>query len=126
MQPPDDGHRACAGVADVGGGAEEGERLGAAPGVFVRRTDEEHDVAAALCVVDVALAGWGAGADRRLRFPVEEVGGDGIVVVAGARRVVLLALLERDEEVVGVGLRVRKRAFTVREGLCDRRAAEGG
>lgn len=81
MQPPHDRHRTFTGVADVRGRPEEGERLRAAPGVLVRWPDEEHDVAAASGVVDVALPRVALFAGDRLRFPVEEVGGDGVVAV---------------------------------------------
>src|SRR4051794_23749991 len=109
MQPPDDGHGALPGMAHIRGGAEEGEGGGAAPGVFVRWTDEKHHVTTAFRMVDVALTSLVPLAGLRLRLPVEEVRGDRVIAVAGAGRVVLLALFERDEEVVSVRLRMPER-----------------
>lgn len=83
-------------------------------------------MAAAVGVVDVAFAGWGRGAGLRLRLPVEEIGGDGVVAVASGRGVVLFALLQGDEEVVGVRLGVPERTFSVGERLRQCGAADGG
>jgi hypothetical protein len=104
-------------VAYVVGGAEEGVGGGAGAFEFAGLTDEEEDLGALAAVVDVALAGVGGFARRRLRLPVEEVRRDGVVAVAGGWGVVLFALLEGDEEAVGFYPRIREDAALERTGF---------
>ena len=52
--------------------------------------------------------------------------GDRVVAVARRRRVVLLALFERDEEPVAVRCGIPERAFALGEGLVECEPAEGG
>ena len=56
--------------------------------------------------VQVTPARRASGRGRVLRFPVEELGAEGVVLVHGCGRVLLVVLVERDEE--GVRGRVRR------------------
>ena len=63
---------------------------------------EQQNPAAALFVVDVALAGGGTLRRGALALPVEQLVADGIVVVHRGRGIVLVGLVQRHEEQVQI------------------------
>ena len=65
-------------------------------------SDEEDDLRAPRDVVDVSLTSRRCGRGPRLRLPVEERRRDRVVLVPRRRRVVLVGLVQRDEEQVGL------------------------
>lgn len=77
-------------------------------------------------MMDVPLAGRALRRRGGLRLPVEQLRRDRVVAVACRGGVVLLALLQGDEEVVGVGGRVPEGAFAVAEGFGQTGPADGG
>ena len=103
---PDDAHGVAALVADVFGEASEEIALPAVVEVCLLLPEEQEDAFAALGMVDVALArGTGRG-DPVLGLPVEELVGDGVILVERGRgevpRVFVEFHKERLDSVVGV------------------------
>jgi len=101
VQLPHDVHGAAAGVADVIRCAEEGIRRSAA-GIALGLADEQQHMAAPRRVVDVALAGGRIGAGGGLALPVEQPGIDGVIVVHRRRRILLVGLVQRNQQHVGL------------------------
>ena len=60
--------------------------------------DEEQHAAAALLVMNVTLAGRRIRGSCALALPVEQSFVDGIIVVHGGRRIILVGLVQRDKE----------------------------
>src|SRR5262249_37071026 len=80
IEPPREGDRAIAGVADVRCRAEAPEGPVGCP-----EACEQEDSGATCSVVDVALAGIALGGGRRLALPVDELRADGVVPIASGR-----------------------------------------
>ena len=116
MQLPHDVHGAAAGMADVIRRAEEGIRRGTA-GVDLGLPDEQQHMAASGLVVDIPLAGGRIGAGSGLALPVEQSGIDGVIVVHGRGRVLLVRLVQRNQQHVGLLVIKPLHALTQRLGL---------
>ena len=83
----------------VSGRAQEGiGRRAAREAVRFELADEQEDAAATLLMVDVPLARGGVLRCGALALPMEQLAVDGIVVVHGRGRIVLVRLIQRDEE----------------------------
>jgi hypothetical protein len=81
VQVPGDIHRAGALVLDVCRRAEEGIGSGSARNaVILKFTDEKQHPAAAIGVMDIALAGRRIVSRGALALPMEQLAADGIIV----------------------------------------------
>jgi len=98
-------------VAHILGKAQAKERQRHLASPVLLPHQQQHP-AAALAVVDVALAGGGGFAGEALALPVELPRGDGVIVVAGGGGEQAFGLLEGDEEDVAAG------GFIEAEGFC--------
>ena len=101
MQLPYNVHGAAAGVVDVIRRAEEGIWCCSA-GVALGLPDEQQHMAATGLVVDVSLAGGRIGAGGGLALPVEQPGVDGVIVVHGRGRILLVRLVQRNQQHIGL------------------------
>ena len=86
-------------MAHIAGSPQIGIRFGTT-GYTIRLefTDEQQHLAAALPVMDIPLASCGIFSCRALALPVEQAFVDGIVVIHGRWRIVLVSLIERHKE----------------------------
>lgn len=111
FQFPDDIHGLAAGMADIGGFAQEGIGRGA-QGVLLELADEQQDPSALRGVMDVPAAGRRIGRGGGLALPMEQGGTDGVVLIHGGGRIILVALVEGDQEHVDFLLRQIQHALT--------------
>ena len=111
FQFPDDIHGLAAGMADIGGFAQEGIGRGA-QGVLLELADEQQDPSALRGVMDVPAAGRRIGRGGGLALPMEQGGTDGVVLIHGGGRVILVALVEGDQEHVDFLLRQIQHTLT--------------
>ena len=96
---------------------QEEEANAAREAVRFEFADEQEDAAAALLMVDVPLARGGVLRRGALALPMEQLAVDGIVVVHGRGRVVLVRFVQRDEENIQLLVRQPFHAFTDRSRL---------
>ena len=113
VQLPGDIHRPAACVLHVVRRAQMGVRLRAAGHtVRLKLTDKQQHLAAAFLVVDIALTGGRILRCGALALPMEQALIDGIIVVHGGWRIVLVRLVQRHKEHVDVFLRQPLHALT--------------
>lgn len=100
VEAPEDVHGFAFGVANIVSGAEVGVGAGfLGKGiVFLFIADKENNFAPLFVVMDIALACGGVFSCRILTLPVEELVGDGIIVVKRRRGVIFTGFFERNQE----------------------------
>ena len=86
-------------MAHIAGSSQISIRLGAiCDPVRLELPDEQQHLAAAFPVMDIPLPSCGIFSCRALALPVEQALVDGIVVIHGRWRIVLVSLIERHKE----------------------------
>ena len=101
IQLPGDIHGAGTCVAHIAGSPQIGIRFRATSDpVRLEFPDEQQHLAAPFPVMDIPLSSCGILSCRALALPVEQAFVDGIVVIHGRWRIVLVSLIERHKEYI--------------------------
>ena len=96
LQAPRDGHRLLGFVLHVSRRPQKVERP-----ITATLACEQHDVSPGSRVILIAAAGVAIGSRRGLTFPMNELGADRVVSIAGRRRELPARLIQREGEKIG-------------------------